>query len=212
MAISVVPHQGSWRGQAARVIAQLEAALRDVEVESVEHVGSTSVPGLAAKPVLDIDVIVPRERVQAAIEALSASGYRHVGDRGIAGRESMEAPDDGLRRNVYVCQSGTLHVRNHLAVRDILRARPDLRDEYGAVKMALVTDSDMDIDTYVALKSAVLQKVLAESELNEAELLEVLQVNDSKAPLGPKSSRRLAQFGGSEPHAHTAPRRGSASG
>lgn len=177
MAISVVPHRGSWRGQAARVIAQLEAALRDVEVESVEHVGSTAVPGLAAKPVLDIDVIVPRDHIRAAIQALSAAGYRHVGDGGIAGRESLEAPDDGLRRNVYVCESGSLHVRNHLAVRDILRARPDLRDEYGAFKLALATDREMDIDTYVARKSVVLQKILAESELEEAELREILQVN-----------------------------------
>ncbi len=169
MAITVVPYQGTWRAQAAGVIAQLEAALTDVQADSIEHIGSTSVPGLAAKPVLDIDVIVAREHVQAAIEALSASGYRHVGDRGITGRESLEAPDHGPRRNVYVCESGTLHVRNHLVVRDILRDRPDLRDEYGAVKLALATDPNMHIDTYVARKSAVLQKVLAESELSEAD-------------------------------------------
>jgi len=125
-----------------------------------------------------------RDRVEIAIAALSLAGFRHAGDRGIPGRESLEAPDDGLRRNVYVCESGSLHVRNHLAVRDILRARPDLRDEYGAVKLALASLPDMDIDTYVAGKSAVLQKVLAESALNEVELLEILHVNNSQASTG----------------------------
>ena len=62
------------------------------------------------------------------------------------------------RDGVYVCRRGTLHVRNHLAVRDVLRARPDLRDEYGAVKLAPRLTRD-DIDTYIARKSDVLQKV-----------------------------------------------------
>lgn len=56
MAITVVPYQAACRAQAADVIAQLEAALTDVQADSIEHIGSTSVPGLAAKPVLDIDV------------------------------------------------------------------------------------------------------------------------------------------------------------
>jgi GrpB-like predicted nucleotidyltransferase (UPF0157 family) len=83
---------------------------------------------------------------------------------------------------VYVCLEGTLHVRNHLAVRDILRRRPDLRDSYAAVKLALAEDPDMDIDTYIdtyiAGKSAVLQEVLAESDLTEAERRLVRELND----------------------------------
>lgn len=178
MAIRVVPHQAAWRDQAAGVISQLEAALADVHFESIEHVGSTAVAGLAAKPVLDIDVVVAPGHVQAAIDALNVSGYRHVGDRGIPGRESLEAPEHGPRRNVYVCESGTLHLRNHLAIRDILRERSDLRDEYGAVKLALAADVDMHIDAYVARKSTVLQKVLAEAELSETERLQILQANN----------------------------------
>ena len=62
------------------------------------------------------------------------------------------------RRHVYVCTAGTLNVRNHLAVRDVLRSHDDLREAYAAVQ-ALAADPEMDIDTYLAGKSAVLQQV-----------------------------------------------------
>ena len=149
----------------------------------VEHVGSTSVPGLAAKPVLDIDVVVNGDEVVAAIAVLETIGYTHRGDLGVADREAFQAPDDGLRRNVYVCLRGALSVRNHLAVRDVLRQRADLRHEYGAVKVALAADGDIDIDTYVARKSEVLQKVLAVADLTTDERLQILRVNDPSARL-----------------------------
>lgn len=179
MAVEVVPYRGTWRTSAAQVIAELESALIDVRVESIEHVGSTSVPGLAAKPVLDIDVIVALEHVPAAIAALSSAGCRHQGNLGMPGREAFEAPDYDPRRYIYVCEAGALAVRNHLAVREVLRARSDLRDEYGSLKLALADDPAMDIDTYIARKSAVLQKVLAESDLSQAERLQILETNDS---------------------------------
>ncbi|MDX5399484.1 MAG: GrpB family protein, partial [Actinomycetes bacterium] len=132
MAIEVVPHRPEWAAQFAKVRADLRAALHATPYRSIEHVGSTSVPGLAAKPILDIDVIAEPEDVPAVLHALEVAGYRHCGDLGVAGREALDAPDDSPPRHVYVCAAGTLHVRNHLAVREILRARPDLRDEYGA--------------------------------------------------------------------------------
>lgn len=177
MTVEVVPYRTAWRAQAAQVIADLESALVDVRVGWIEHVGSTSVPGLAAKPVLDIDVIVAPEHVRAAIDALSSAGYRHQGNLGFPGREALEAPDHHPRRHIYVCESGAPAVRNHLAVREVLRARPDLRDEYGSLKLALAADSAMDIDTYIARKSAVLQKVLAESDLGQTERLQTLEAN-----------------------------------
>ncbi|HEY9395819.1 MAG TPA: GrpB family protein, partial [Nocardioides sp.] len=71
-----------------------------------------------------------------------------------------------------------LNVRNHLAVRDVLRRRDDLRDEYAAVKLALAAEPDMDIDTYIARKSDVIQKVLAASDLTDAERRQILSLND----------------------------------
>jgi len=177
MAVTVVPYSEDWPEQFTRVAADLRSALADVPVLSIEHVGSTSVPGLAAKPVIDIDVVVRREDVAAAVAALVAVGYSHRGDLGVTDREAMAAPDDDPRRNVYICVEGTLHLRNHLAVRAILRARPDLRDRYGTIKTALAQDPAMDIERYLALKSPVLQEVLALSDLTDAEKRAILALN-----------------------------------
>ncbi|MBW9094794.1 GrpB family protein [Microbacterium jejuense] len=176
MAITVVPYSPEWPQQFSRIAADLGRSLAGVPVVAIEHVGSTSVPGLAAKPVIDIDVIVRREHVDAAIAALVEAGYTHRGDLGVTDRESMAEPDEP-RRNVYVCVEGTLHVRNHLAVRDILRRRPDLRDRYGAVKSALAQNPGLDIGAYLAGKSPVLQEVLAESDLTAAEKDAILRLN-----------------------------------
>lgn len=177
MSIEVVDWSPRWAEQFEEVAAALRVALGDVASARVEHVGSTSVPGLAAKPILDIDVIVGRDDVARAVAALESVGYEHRGDLGVAGREAFFAPGPP-RRNVYVCEAGTVNVRNHLAVRDVLRTHDDLRDAYAEVKRALADDPTMDIDTYLAGKSAVLQQVLEVSgELSEAELAAIRQLN-----------------------------------
>lgn len=177
MTIEVVPWSPQWAEQFERVAADLRAALAGVEVVAIEHVGSTSVPGLAAKPVLDIDVVVERDYLPDAIDALIAAGYDHRGDLGMTDRESFKAPDVAPRRHVYVCVVGTLHLRNHLAVRDVLRRHSDLRDRYAELKRRLARDPAIDMDAYIAGKSVVLQEVLALSDLTAAERAEVLHLN-----------------------------------
>lgn len=161
-----------------RIATVLCAALAEVPSAAVEHVGSTSVPGLAAKPIIDVDIVVGGDDLPAAMAALKTLGYAHRGDLGVKDREAFQPPDEDPPRHVYVCRRGTLSVRNHLAVRAVLRSQPELRDEYGAVKMALASDPDMDIETYVARKSAVLQKILAVSDLTTAERRQILRLND----------------------------------
>ncbi|MEV6683090.1 GrpB family protein [Streptomyces erythrochromogenes] len=183
MAITVVPYSDDWPVRFERLAETLRAALRSVPDAVVEHVGSTSVPGLAAKPVLDVDVIVPGEDVPAAVAALEAVGYVHRGDLGVAGREAFRAPDDDPARHVYVCTRGTLNVRNHLAVREVLRRRADLREEYGAVKLALAANPRMDMPAYLEGKTAVLQKVLAAAagDFTQDELRQIRRLNGSDA-------------------------------
>ena len=176
--IEVVDWSPRWAEQFEEVAAVLRRALIDVGSARVEHVGSTSVPGLAATPLLDVDVAVEPGEEAAAVVALESVGYVHRGDLGVAGREAFRAPDEP-RRNVYVCTAGTANVRNHLAVRDVLRRRTDLREAYDAVKRALAADPDMDVDTYLAGKSAVLQQVLeASGELSADELAAIRRLND----------------------------------
>ena len=187
VSVEVVPYSEDWPIQFAAVADELRRALEAVPIASVEHVGSTAVPGLAAKPVLDIDIVVEREHVVSAIAALSDAGYVHRGDLGVTDREALDAPDSHPRRNVYVCVQGTLHLRNHLAVREVLRRRSDLRDRYGAVKTELSRDPDMDIATYLAGKSGVLQDVLALSDLSEDEKALILQLNNQMSVLGTRT-------------------------
>lgn len=177
--IRVVDWSPEWAEQFEAVAAVLRDALAGIGSARVEHVGSTSVPGLAAKPILDVDVVVDAAEVTAAVTALESLGYVHRGDLGVTGREAFFAPDEP-RRHVYVCTAGTTNVRNHLAVRDVLRSRDDLRDAYAAVKLALAADPAMDIDTYLAGKSAVLQQVLEVSgEFTDDELAAIERLNDA---------------------------------
>ncbi len=177
MTVEVVPYSHDWPQLFSRVAEQLREAFDGLPTIEIEHVGSTAVPGLAAKPILDVDVIVRREMVGDTIGALEAAGYVHRGDLGVTDREAFVAPDEDPPRNVYVCVSGTLHVRNHLAVRNALRTNPELRDRYGALKLELAGDPDMDIRRYIAGKSAVLQEVLAVSDLTANEKRQIYELN-----------------------------------
>jgi GrpB-like predicted nucleotidyltransferase (UPF0157 family) len=179
MAVDVVEYSPTWPELFAAVAADLSRALEGVPIQAIEHVGSTAVPGLAAKPVLDIDVVVDADDIASAIRALATIGYTHTGDLGLSGREALSAPDDDPRRHVYVCVSGSLHLRNHLSVRDVLRRRPDLRERYGAVKLALARDPYIDMTEYVAGKSDVLQAVLEQSDLTDSERSAIRTMNSA---------------------------------
>jgi GrpB-like predicted nucleotidyltransferase (UPF0157 family) len=175
--IEVVAYADTWPNDFARVADALTAALGPIAAD-IEHVGSTSVPGLCAKPIIDIDIIVERADVPAATRALERGGYKHLGNLGIEDRAAFKAPDQNPTRHVYVCVADTLNVRNHLAVRDVLRRRDDLRDEYAAVKRSLAADPSIDIDDYIARKSPVLQKVLALSDLTDTERSQIHALNN----------------------------------
>src|SRR5579859_2546369 len=69
----------------------------------IEHVGSTAVPGLPAKPIIDLDAVVRSGDVSEAIRRLSSIGYAHLGDRGVTGREALAAPESAPAHHLYVC-------------------------------------------------------------------------------------------------------------
>ena len=183
MPIAITPYNPSWPAQFEAVADAIQPAFAHIPSATIEHIGSTSVPGLAAKPVIDIDVIVDLSDIPDGIAALESIGYSHRGDLDVPGREAFFPPDNDPRRNVYLCQRGCLSVRNHLAVRDVLRRRPDLRDRYAAYKLALAAKPGMDIATYTDEKSPILQAILAESDLTPGELAEILTVNTTPPPV-----------------------------
>lgn len=207
--IRVVPHDPQWAVRFEELAQVYRRALAAAGARwiSIEHVGSTAVPGLAAKPVIDVDIVVEPSGVEAAGRALLGLGFTAEGERGIAQRWSFRQPelpvtgsegpgaaDAGsagagaitARTNTYVVVAGSLALRNHVAVRDALRADEGLRREYAQVKQRLAGEVS-DIDEYVLGKSALLQRILTLGGLTESELD---QVEASQArPGGPDLGR-----------------------
>lgn len=168
--IEVVDHDPGWAEDFVLLRDTYRAAFRaaGVVVGSIEHVGSTAVPGLVAKPVIDCDVVVREDQVAAASDVLVGLGFEARGEQGIPQRWAFVAPPDLPRTHTYVVVAGSLALRNHLGVRDVLRRDRALREEYARVKRALAATAP-DTDAYVAGKSAVVQRLLEAAGLTAAE-------------------------------------------
>jgi GrpB-like predicted nucleotidyltransferase (UPF0157 family) len=151
------------RGEYARAMAAA-----GVPVVTIEHVGSTSVPGLAAKPIIDVDIVVAEPNVAAASRVLAGMGFHPLGELGVPLRWAFKEPERLPRTNTYVVVEGSLSLRNHLAVRDALRADADLRDEYAVVKRQ-VGATATGIAEYGPGKNAVILRILAAAGLTDQE-------------------------------------------
>ena len=173
----MVDYDPTWPETFEDLKASVAAALGDAVV-AIEHVGSTSVPGLAAKPIIDMSIVVDSaDNVPGAIEMLATLGYRHLGDLGIGGREAFENPAGLADHNLYVCPQGGEGLRNHLAMRDHLREHPEVAAEYGRLKERLAAEAPNDIDAYVDGKTEFILSVLAQRGLNEDELARIEAAN-----------------------------------
>jgi GrpB-like predicted nucleotidyltransferase (UPF0157 family) len=169
-AVVVVDYDPQWPEVFAQLRSRLWSVVRDV-AKAVEHVGSTSVPGLAAKPIIDMSVVAPAAAdVPSAIQRLSTLGYEHRGDLGVEGREAFTTPRSMPAHHLYLCPSDSLALRNHLAVRDYLRAHPDVAREYGALKKRLAAQFRNDIDGYVDGKTGAILRILRMSGFRTEEL------------------------------------------
>jgi GrpB-like predicted nucleotidyltransferase (UPF0157 family) len=147
-------------------------AASGVSAVAIEHVGSTAVPGLAAKPIIDCDIIVAENDVDAASQTLVALGFTALGQLGIPSRWAFKEPKRPTGANTYVIIEGSLSLRNHLAVRDILRADPYLREQYETVKWRMAAIAD-NIDEYGQGKSAMIQRILTAAGLTQTELASI---------------------------------------
>lgn len=150
-------------------------------ITDVQHVGSTSVAGLAAKPVIDMDIIIEDSQLlPQVIVILSQLGYQHRGNLGIAGREAFKLEEDPNRwpkHNLYVCPANNIHLKNHLLFRDFLRNNPDTANRYGALKKELAVKYTGNIELYVEAKTAFIIDILRKSGLDEATLSSITDAN-----------------------------------
>jgi hypothetical protein len=127
-------------------------------------VGSTAVPGLAAKPILDVDVVVPSAAsVGSATAALESLGYVHRGDLGIAGREAFAAPAGSPYHHLYLVVDGSPPYRDHVDLRDLLRRDASARERYAAEKHRLAPLLRTDREAYVEQKGVVVEDLLRQA-------------------------------------------------
>ena len=176
MPIIIHDYDPTWPDTFAMLRDRVAPALADILV-AIEHVGSTSVPGLAAKPIIDMDVVVPDSAIPDAIARLEALGYRHRGDLGIPGREAFERPPDTPAHNLYLCPPDNTALANHRAVRDHLRANPTEAHAYGELKKRLAREHADDMEGYVEAKSGFLLDVLRRSGFSADDLTAIERIN-----------------------------------
>ena len=158
--VLVVPYDPTWPQIFEQLRAFIWPAVRGIAF-GVEHVGSTAVPGLAAKPIIDIDVVVAPPDMSAVIDRLTMIGYRHQGDLGVDGREAFEHPPGLPRHHLYACVRGGEALTNHLAVRDFLRACPPSAAAYGALKLELAEHYADDPEGYGRAKTEFVVPLIA---------------------------------------------------
>jgi GrpB-like predicted nucleotidyltransferase (UPF0157 family) len=155
--IRVVAYDPAWPGRFRSWRDRLAGALGPAALR-IDHVGSTAIPGLPAKPVIDVQVSVADvEDEDAYVAAVEAVGVplrmREAGHRYFR-PETREV-------QVHVCAAGGPWERDHLLFRDFLRARPDMRDDYAALKLALAERFGDDRLAYNDAKTAFILDVVA---------------------------------------------------
>jgi GrpB-like predicted nucleotidyltransferase (UPF0157 family) len=185
--VVVVDYDEGWPRRFEELRARIGPSVAGVALR-IEHVGSTSVPGLAAKPIIDLVVVVAaRQDVSAAIDRLASLGYRHQGNLGVDDREAFEHAPDLPRHNLYVCPQATIGLVNQLAVRDYLRAHPEASRRYGELKKRLAAEFPNDIESYVFGKTDFVLDVLRRSGLSPDQLA---AIERCRRPLRPTAARR----------------------
>ena len=160
--IQVMDYNPEWPGHFAEVRDKVWPCVRDIAIR-IEHVGSTAVVGLAAKPIIDLDVVIPRRSdLPFVVARLGGLGYQHRGDLGILDREAFRAPENHPAHHLYVCSQDSLALRNHIVFRDHLRAHPADAAAYSMLKKQLAEVCGGDIDRYVEGKTDFILSILAQ--------------------------------------------------
>ena len=161
--VNVLPYDSAWKADFAKIASEIERALGDLIV-GIEHVGSTSVVGMSAKPCIDIDAVIKDYSVfDTVVKRLEAIGYIHEGDLGIKDREAFKYTDKPhlMAHHLYVCPQYSAELHRHITFRDFLRKNPDAVRRYSAVKEKAAELFPNDIDKYIEYKSPCIEELYA---------------------------------------------------
>ena len=164
MRVTLAPHDPAWARRFEEVRAGIAASLGP-EARSIEHFGSTAVPGLDAKPILDVLVARgPEARFEAWARRLAPLGYAHAREDSTAQGEGQWFFRDAPRTvHIHVYPDGTRAHRRHLAFRDALRRDPALREAYARLKRGLATREWGTVQDYADAKTDFVRRVEKEA-------------------------------------------------
>ncbi|ASN05408.1 GrpB family protein [Virgibacillus necropolis] len=135
------------------------------QVVVIHHIGSTSVPGLKAKPVIDIMPVVKEINVvDKYINSMENIGYEPKGENGIPERRYFQKGGDNRTHHVHIYQLGNYEIKRHLAFRDYLRTHPESKKRHGELKQKLAQQFPHDIESYIAVRKILLLKLNGEQQ------------------------------------------------
>ncbi len=156
--IAVVPYSEEWPATFEALKARAECALGALGLR-IEHVGSTSAPGLSAKPIIDIDAVIEGDdQLDDVIERLATIGYEFEGDKGVPERYAFRSPPDLPDHHLYVCAEDNSALHRHLAFRDYLRRHPEEATAYGKLKQQLAQQNPADRAAYSDGKTSWIER------------------------------------------------------
>lgn len=159
--IVVLPYDAAWQTAFVKIKSEIEEAIGDLII-GIEHVGSTSVEGMSAKPCIDIDVIIDDYPAFAAVvDGLKAIGYIHEGDLGIKDREAFKYTGKThlMTHHLYVCPKYSEELHRHITFRNFLRSDPEAVKKYSMVKEKAALLFPDDIDGYIKYKSPCIEEL-----------------------------------------------------
>ena len=159
--VVVVPYDEKWTAAFEEIKKEIEQTVGDLIV-GIEHVGSTSVEGLSAKPIIDIDIIIKDYSLfDALLHKLNDIGYIHEGNLGIKDREAFKYLNKPhlQQHHLYVCPEQSEELLRHITFRDFLRNNPEAAEKYRIVKERAAQLFPDDIDKYIAYKSTCIEEL-----------------------------------------------------
>ena len=159
--VIVLPYDTAWKTAFEEIKKELEEAIGDLII-GIEHVGSTAVEGLSAKPCIDIDVIIRDYSIfDAVVCKLKTIGYIHEGDLGIKDREAFKYSDKPhlLNHHLYVCPQDSEELHRHITFRDFLRSNPEAVKKYSLSKEKAAQLFPDSIDQYIEYKSPCIEEL-----------------------------------------------------
>ncbi len=159
--IVVVPYDPGWPEKYRQEAARISAIFGQEQI-SIHHIGSTAIPGMSSKPIIDImPVVRDIEAVEAFNPAMIQLGYEPQGENGVPGRRYFVRGGNTHRtHHVHAYQPGNPEVNRHLDFRDYLIAHPEEARQYASLKIKLARQHPHDIDAYIAGKDGVIKKII----------------------------------------------------